>query len=192
METLASHAILLPIDNIDTDRIIPARFLITTKTKGLGRHFFSDWMHGSSALTDARILVVGHNFGCGSSREHAVWALADFGIEAVVSTGFADIFHANALRNGLVPVVVGQDDHEGLVSELESAPEQEVVIDFETRRLSCGSIEVGFTAAVDTVKAEDRETPGGEELDALLHQADRISRHEAARPPRVDTTGGGR
>lgn len=192
MGTLASHAILLPIDNIDTDRIIPARFLITTKTKGLGRHFFSDWMHGSNALTDARILVVGHNFGCGSSREHAVWALADFGIEAVVSTGFADIFHANALRNGLVPVVVGPDDHEKLVSELEAAPEQQVVIDFETRRLSCGSIEAGFTAAVGSVKAEDRGTPGGEELDALLQQADRIDRHEAARPPRVDTTAGGR
>ncbi len=187
METLASHAILLPIDNIDTDRIIPARFLITTKTKGLGRHFFSDWMHGSSALTDARVLVVGHNFGCGSSREHAVWALADFGIEAVVSTGFADIFHANALRNGLIPVVVGPEDHEKLVTELETSPEQEVVIDFASRRLSCGSIEAGFTAAIDTVRIEDRETPGGEELDALLRQADLIGRHEAGRQPRVDT-----
>jgi 3-isopropylmalate/(R)-2-methylmalate dehydratase small subunit len=190
MEPLKSHAILLAIDNIDTDRIIPARFLITTKTKGLGRHFFSDWMHGSSALTDARILVAGHNFGCGSSREHAVWALADFGIEAVVSTGFADIFHANALRNGLIPVVVSPEDHENIVTELETFPEQEVVIDFESHRLSCGSIEAGFTAAVDNVTAEDRETPGGEELDALLQQTDLIGRYEAERQPRVDTRKG--
>ena len=147
-------------------------------------------MHGSSSLTDARILVAGHNFGCGSSREHAVWALADFGIEAVVSTGFADIFHANALRNGLIPVVVGPEDHEKLVNELEAVPEQKVVIDFESRRLSCGSIEAGFTAAVDNVKTEDRETPGGEELDALLQQTDLISRHEAHRQPRVDTRKG--
>ena len=106
METLTSPVMFLPIDNIDTDRIIPARFLITTKIKGLGRHFFNDWTHASSAHENARILVAGHNFGCGSSREHAVWALADYGIEAVVSTKFADIFHANALRNRLVPVVV--------------------------------------------------------------------------------------
>lgn len=189
MEALKSLAILLPIDNIDTDRIIPARFLITTKTKGLGRHFFSDWMHGSSALTDARVLVAGHNFGCGSSREHAVWALADFGIEVVVSTGFADIFHANALRNGLIPVVVGSQEHEALVAELEATPEQELTIDFDSHRLSCGPVEAEFTAAISDIKAEDRETPGSEELDSLLRQADLIGRHEAARPPRVDTLG---
>ena len=189
MEALKSLAILLPIDNIDTDRIIPARFLITTKTKGLGRHFFSDWMHGSSALTDARVLVAGHNFGCGSSRELAVWALADFGIEVVVSTGFADIFHANALRNGLIPVVVGSQEHEALVAELEATPEQELTIDFDSHRLSCGPVEAEFTAAISDIKAEDRETPGSEELDSLLRQADLIGRHEAARPPRVDTLG---
>ena len=189
MEALKSLAILLPIDNIDTDRIIPARFLITTKTKGLGRHFFSDWMHGSSALTDARVLVAGHNFGCGSSREHAVWALADFGLEVVVSTGFADIFHANALRNGLIPVVVGSQEHEALVAELEATPEQELTIDFDSHRLSCGPVEAEFTAAISDIKAEDRETPGSEELDSLLRQADLIGRHEAARPPRVDTLG---
>ena len=116
MNTLTSPAMLLPIDNIDTDRIIPARFLITTRIKGLGRHFFNDWVHGQSDRENARILVTGHNFGCGSSREHAVWALADYGIEAVVSTKFADIFHANALRNRLVPVVVEPADHQDLVT----------------------------------------------------------------------------
>jgi 3-isopropylmalate/(R)-2-methylmalate dehydratase small subunit len=190
MEALTSPAMLMPIDNIDTDRIIPARFLITTKIKGLGRHFFSDWTHGSSTHDDARILVAGHNFGCGSSREHAVWALADVGIEAVVSTKFADIFHANALRNRLVPVVMQPDDHEKLVAALESDPDAFVTIDYDTRKLSCNGFEATFTAAVNEIVNDDTETPGIEELEFLLAQAPLIDEHESARPARVDTIGG--
>lgn len=189
METLTSHVMLLPIDNIDTDRIIPARFLITTKIKGLGRHFFNDWMHGSNPQENAKILVAGHNFGCGSSREHAVWALADYGIEAVVSTKFADIFHANALRNRLVPVVIQPKDHEGLVAAIEADPESVVTIDYGAQRLSCGPIEIPFTAAISEIGSEESETPGGEELETLLGQCRLIDQHEAARKARVNTLG---
>ena len=189
MESLTSPAMLMPIDNIDTDRIIPARFLITTKIKGLGRHFFNDWVHGENQ-ENARILVAGHNFGCGSSREHAVWALADYGIEAVVSTKFADIFHANALRNRLVPVVVGSEDHELLVSTLEADPDSELTIDYDTRRLSCGPVEIDFTAAISEVGSENPETPGIEEMEMLLAQGEWIDQHETSRPARVNTIGG--
>jgi 3-isopropylmalate/(R)-2-methylmalate dehydratase small subunit len=191
METLTSPVMFLPIDNIDTDRIIPARFLITTKTKGLGRHFFNDWTHASSADENAKILVAGHNFGCGSSREHAVWALADYGIEAVVSTKFADIFHANALRNRLVPVVVQPEDHEGLVSALETDPNLVVTIDYDALRLTCGPIDIPFTASISDIGTDESETPGGEELEALLNQSHLIDKHEAARKTRVNTLGDG-
>ncbi|MCP4658433.1 MAG: 3-isopropylmalate dehydratase small subunit, partial [bacterium] len=111
---LSSRAVPLSAPNIDTDQIIPARFLTTTERSGLGRHLFADWRfeRDGTPRTDcvldreehrgAEILVAGHNFGCGSSREHAVWALLDGGFRAVISSGFADIFHGNALRNGLV------------------------------------------------------------------------------------------
>jgi len=186
---LVSHATLLPDDNIDTDRIIPARFLTTTDREGMGEHLFEDWAEGRDAVGDAAILVTGHNFGCGSSREHAVWAITDRGIRAVVSTGFADIFHANALRNGLVPVVVDQDDHARLSAELETDPERPVVLDFATRRLSCGSLEAPFEAAAEPA---DHALPGGVELDRLLGSLPEIERWEADRRPRVDTTAGNR
>lgn len=189
METLTSPVMFLPIDNIDTDRIIPARFLITTKIKGLGRHFFNDWRHASGARENAKILVAGHNFGCGSSREHAVWALADYGIEAVVSTKFADIFHANALRNRLVPVVLQTEDHAGLAAALEADPESPVTIDFDARRLRCGPVDIPFTAAISEIGSEDPETPGAEELEILLAQSRLIDEHEAARKARVNTLG---
>jgi len=180
---------LLPADNIDTDRIIPARFLTTTERDGLGRHLFEDWPEGRTALADASILVAGHNFGCGSSREHAVWALVDRSFRAVISTGFADIFHANALRNGLVPVVIGKEDHARLVSLLEARPDREVILDLESGRLICGPLEAAFTAqAVPT----DQATPGGAELDLLLAQIGDIERWEDAHPAPIDTRRGNR
>src|SRR5262245_30875547 len=116
-ENIASPAIVLLRDNIDTDQIIPARFLKVTDRGGLGRSLFADWRADAAFPLDAdfatapRILVTGHNFGCGSSREHAVWALMDFGFRAVVSTGFADIFRQNALKNGLLRIVLTPADH---------------------------------------------------------------------------------
>lgn len=184
MKNIESHVTLLPIDNIDTDRIIPARFLTTTDRHGLGRHLFEDWPEGAAALSDASILVAGHNFGCGSSREHAPWALVDHGIRAVISTGFADIFHANAVRNGLVPVVVETDDHARLIAQLEAHPDEPVAIDFENSCLRCGSVAAGFQAAAVVA---DQTTPGGAELDLLLHQINDIQDYEATHQPRVDT-----
>jgi 3-isopropylmalate/(R)-2-methylmalate dehydratase small subunit len=117
---LSSRTVVLPASNIDTDQIIPARFLTTTTREGLGAHLFADWRydeHGAPradfvlnapASAGCAILVAGHNFGCGSSREHAPWALLDYGFRAVVSTGIADIFRNNALKNGLLPVIVDE------------------------------------------------------------------------------------
>jgi len=185
---IVSRATLLPIDNIDTDRIIPARFLTTTERTGMGEHLFEDWPEGAAVLDDEKILVAGHNFGCGSSREHAVWSLVDRGFEAVIATGFADIFHANAVRNGLAPVIVNADDHVRLIAEIEADPTRPVILDFSVDRLTCGSINASFSAVAPSA----HDTPGGTELDALLHQLDRITTWEADRRPRFDTREGSR
>ena len=147
IRTIRSRTVVLPIDNIDTDVIIPARFLKVTTREGLGRWLFANWRYdGSGAPKDdfilnkpsaagAQILVAGDNFGCGSSREHAPWALLDFGIRAVVSTQIASIFRANALKNGLLPVVVDAEFHRRLVDE----PGGEVMIDLEAKTIASSS-----------------------------------------------------
>ena len=116
VEIIRSRLNPLLVDDVDTDQIIPARFLKTIGRAGLGAQLFADW-RGSrfDASSDARILLAGNNFGCGSSREHAVWALCDFGFQAVIAPSFADIFKANALKNGLVPVEVQGSLHKYLV-----------------------------------------------------------------------------
>jgi 3-isopropylmalate/(R)-2-methylmalate dehydratase small subunit len=122
-ETLVAKAVILDRDDVDTDQIIPARFLRTTERTGLGQHLFEDWRYSSDGRPredfvlnapgagEAKILIAGRNFGCGSSREHAVWAIQDFGIRVVISTSFADIFAKNALRNGLLPVTADPENH---------------------------------------------------------------------------------
>ncbi|MGH8258118.1 MAG: 3-isopropylmalate dehydratase small subunit [Steroidobacteraceae bacterium] len=142
--TVRSRTVVLPATNIDTDQIIPARFLTTTTRAGLGRHLFSDWRYAPDGSPRAEfalnrpeaagcsILVAGRNFGCGSSREHAPWALVDHGIRAVVSTEIADIFRNNALKNGLLPVVVDEATSTWLLEH----PGTDVTIDVETTTLS--------------------------------------------------------
>ena len=127
MTKLHSRTAVLPFENIDTDRIIPARFLTTTERTGLGRSLFHDWRYREDGSPDpdfvlnqpeaegAEILVAGRNFGCGSSREHAPWALADFGIRAVLSSEIADIFRSNALKNGVLAVVLAEGEHRYLL-----------------------------------------------------------------------------
>ncbi len=146
--SLTSKTIVLPQDNIDTDQIIPARFLTTTSRKGLGAFAFYDWRYDEDGAireespldshdpVERAILVAGSNFGCGSSREHAPWALADFGFQAVISSDIADIFKSNALKNGLLPVEVDQKTHQRLLNN----PGEELTIDLEkqTVRLSDG------------------------------------------------------
>jgi 3-isopropylmalate/(R)-2-methylmalate dehydratase small subunit len=140
---IASKTVVLPQDDIDTDQIIPARFLTTTTKTGLGEKLFNDWRYDAAgtprpdfvlntdAARGAQILVGGRNFGCGSSREHAPWALVDFGIRAVISTEIADIFRNNSLKNGLVPVLVDSDTHRWLLDH----PGAEVVVDIDQRLL---------------------------------------------------------
>lgn len=141
MTVFEGRALLLAERNIDTDQIIPARFLTTTAKAGLGRHLFADWRFAPDGTpradfvlnrpdaAGARVLVAGDNFGCGSSREHAAWALTDFGFQAVIAPRFADIFRQNALKNGLLPVALDADDHATLVEALEHKPDSLVTVD---------------------------------------------------------------
>jgi 3-isopropylmalate/(R)-2-methylmalate dehydratase small subunit len=127
IQQIDSRTVVLPIDDVDTDQIIPARFLTTTTREGLGKNLFHDWRYHADGRDNSdfvlnapeargcNILVAGRNFGCGSSREHAPWALLDFGIRAVVSTEIADIFRSNSLKNGLLPILVSDDMHEYLL-----------------------------------------------------------------------------
>lgn len=142
--TLRSRTVVMPATNIDTDQIIPARFLTTTVKEGLGKALFSEWRYDTAGAPRAdfvlnqpeaegcRILVAGANIGCGSSREHAPWALMDYGFRAVVSTEIADIFRNNSLKNGLLPVVVDAGTHAWLLAN----PGVEIEIDLATRTLT--------------------------------------------------------
>ena len=150
--TLTSRTVVLPEANIDTDQIIPARFLTMTTREGLGRLAFHDWRFDGEGrekpgcvLNDVdpsthHVLVAGDNFGCGSSREHAPWALLDYGFRAVISTGVGDIFRSNALKNGLVPVVVDRETHAALIAR----PDQEVTVDLQAQELRFGNHVVAF------------------------------------------------
>ncbi len=141
---IRSRTVVLPRTNIDTDQIMPARFLTTTTREGLGQHLFADWRYDGAGRPIAdfalnrpesagcQILVAGRNIGCGSSREHAPWGLYDYGFRAVVSTEIADIFKSNSLKNGLLPVVVDEATHAWLIAH----PGAEVTIDLESTTLS--------------------------------------------------------
>ena len=145
IRTFASRMVALPLDDVDTDQIIPARFLKVTDRRGLGAALFADWRYAADGRPDpdfplnrpgasaARILVAGRNFGCGSSREHAPWALVGFGFRAVVSTGFADIFRNNAIGNGLVPVALAPDAHARLLRSAAGDPAAELEVSVDER-----------------------------------------------------------
>jgi 3-isopropylmalate/(R)-2-methylmalate dehydratase small subunit len=140
---IRSRTVVLPFTNIDTDQIIPARFLRTTTRAGLGKQLFADWRYGADGApksefalnrpeaADCAVLVAGRNFGCGSSREHAPWALLDYGIRAVISTEIADIFRTNSLKNGLLPIEVDERTGQWLLAH----PGAEVSIDVDTTTL---------------------------------------------------------
>jgi 3-isopropylmalate/(R)-2-methylmalate dehydratase small subunit len=149
---LESRTAVIPGPDIDTDQIIPARYLKGTTRTGLGRHLFAGWRYDESGqprpdfplsrpeARGARVLVAGPNFGCGSSREHAPWALLDYGFRAVISSSIADIFRANALKNGLLPVIVDRATHQVLLG----SPGMRVSIDLEERTLTFGDARVSF------------------------------------------------
>ena len=181
---------LLAHDNVDTDQIIPARFLTTTQRAGLGRHCFADWrydaegrerddfpLHAAGAR-GAGVLLAGRNFGCGSSREHAPWALLDYGVRVVIATRIADIFRSNALKNGLLPIEVGHDDWQRLARHAGRT----LAIDLEAQQIETSNgapipFEVERFARFCLLRGIDP-------LDYLLAERDAIARHEAAASPR--------
>jgi len=146
-----SRLVPMPVDNIDTDQIIPARFLKTISKEGLDRQLFNDWRYDSAGNPNpdfilntpraqgAEILLAGDNFGCGSSREHAPWALTQFGFRSVISTSFADIFKGNSLKNGLLPIVVPRDVHAALFAAVEADPGYKVTVDLARQKLVLGN-----------------------------------------------------
>jgi len=139
LKTVSSKTVVLPAANIDTDQIVPARFLTMTTKEGLGKRLFNDWRYekdgtetdhelNSEASKTCEILVGGHNFGCGSSREHAPWALTDYGFRVVISSEIADIFRGNSLKNGLLPIIIDKRAHQWLLDN----PGAEVTVDLES------------------------------------------------------------
>lgn len=181
---IASRTFNLPVENIDTDQIIPAKFLTTTEREGLGRACFFAWRFNEDGSERAdnplanhdsavqQVLVTGENFGCGSSREHAPWALLDYGFRAVISSRFADIFRSNAVKNGLLPVVVEAEVAEYLLAH----EDRGVAIDIASRTLSIdGFGQVGFP--LDPFSAYCL-TRGIDQLDFILQGADEITQYE--------------
>jgi 3-isopropylmalate/(R)-2-methylmalate dehydratase small subunit len=146
--TLTSRVVPLLVDNVDTDQIIPARFLKVTDKKGLGEQLFCDWRYNSDKTPKSdfvlnqpqhrgsQILLAGDNFGCGSSREHAPWALTAFGFRAVISTTIADIFRSNSMKNGLLPVILTASEHKQLKDEIQKSPNAEVTINLEKQEIT--------------------------------------------------------
>ena len=148
LESFTSHLLPMPMDNIDTDQIIPARFLKTTTKEGLDKQLFCDWRYDAQGnpkpdfilntprAKGAEVLLAGDNFGCGSSREHAPWALTQFGFRAVISTSFADIFKSNSLKNGLLPIVVDRATHARLFAAATADERASVKVELSSQRLT--------------------------------------------------------
>lgn len=194
---LTSRLAPLPIDNIDTDQIIPARFLKTISKVGLGDNLFSDWRYQADGSPKAdfilnkpegkaaQVLLAGDNFGCGSSREHAPWALVQYGFRAVISTSFADIFKGNAVKNSLLPIVVSPETSRTIFQAVERDAATKVTVDLETQTLTLpDGNSVKFT--VDEF-ARQCMLQGVDELGYILKLGEEINAFEAQRPLTVDT-----
>ena len=188
IRTFASRMVALPVDDVDTDQIIPARFLKVTDREGLGAALFADWRYDTEGqprpdfplnwrgAAGARVLVAGRNFGCGSSREHAPWALVGFGFRAVVSTSFADIFRNNAIANGLLPIELGLNAHGRLMRIAAEDPTAELVVSLEKQTVTYPD---GFVS-VFPIDAFDRRCllNGVDRLGFLLGQEEGIAAFE--------------
>ena len=192
-----SRLVPMPNNNIDTDQIIPARFLKTTSKKGLDQQLFFDWRYDEQGrpkpdfvlnqprAKGAEILLAGDNFGCGSSREHAPWALTQFGFRAVISTSFADIFRNNALKNSLLPIAVPADVHQALFRAIENDPDAQVLVNLATQTLTVpGGREVEFP--VDAFSKQCL-LDGVDELGYILKREPAIAAFEARRQAPVST-----
>lgn len=192
-----SRVAVLPIDNVDTDQIIPARFLKTISKVGLADQLFYDWRYDAdgnpkpefllnrSEGKAARILLAGDNFGCGSSREHAPWALTQYGFRAVISTSFADIFKSNSLKNSLIPIVVPREAHQALMKTLDADPTASVTVNLAEQTLTLpGGGNVRFP--IDEF-SKHCLLEGVDELGYILNQEAAIAAYEAQRPLSIDT-----
>jgi 3-isopropylmalate/(R)-2-methylmalate dehydratase small subunit len=198
LRPFTSKLVPLVVDNVDTDQIIPARFLKGTSKDGLGDGLFADWRYDAEGrpreafvlnrpeMAGRAVLLAGANFGSGSSREHAAWALTAFGFRAVLAPLFADIFRNNALKNGLLPVELPAGDHAELAAAVAADPDARVTVDLaaETVTLPDGRA-VGFS--VDPF-ARQMLLDGTDELGYLLAQGAAVAAYEDAHPARVDTT----
>jgi 3-isopropylmalate/(R)-2-methylmalate dehydratase small subunit len=198
IQKFSGRMVAVPINDIDTDQIIPARYLKVTDKNGLGAACFSDWRYEADGspkpdfplnqpqYQGAAVLIGGHNFGCGSSREHAPWALLGAGFKAVISTYFADIFRNNALKNGLLPVVVDPDTHRQLISLSQEDPSAEITVDLESQTVTLPD---GRTVSfpVDPFSRYCLLN-GVDQLGFLMSLDADIGRYEAAHPGRVMTT----
>jgi 3-isopropylmalate/(R)-2-methylmalate dehydratase small subunit len=188
--TLTSHAVLLPLNDIDTDQIIPARFLKTTVRDGLGKSLFADWRFASDGSPrpdfvlnkpvsqGAKILVAQRNFGCGSSREHAPWALKDWGFDVVLALSFADIFRSNAMKNGLLPVELNPEFYSEITSIIEAELEAQITVDLVEQSVSIP----GANPSVFVIDPFARKCllEGIDQLEYLLSLDDEITAYEAA------------
>jgi 3-isopropylmalate/(R)-2-methylmalate dehydratase small subunit len=194
-----SRLVPLPVNNVDTDQIIPARFLKTISKQGLDKQLFNDWRYDAQGnpkpdfilnqprARGAQILLAGDNFGCGSSREHAPWALTQFGFRAVISTSFADIFKQNSLKNALLPIVFPADVHASLFAMVDRDPDTEVTVDLATQtvRLPDGR-KVEFP--IDPF-SKHCLLEGVDELGYILKNEAAIAAYEARRVGSINTMG---
>ncbi len=189
--TLSSTAIPLPIENVDTDQIIPARFLKATTREGFGENLFRDWRFDKNNqlkpdfvlnqdLYSGSILVAGKNFGSGSSREHAAWAIHDFGFKVVVSSFFADIFKNNALNNGLLPVQVSEEFLATLFKAIEAEPDTRITVNLEEQLITLDSTGESESFEINPYKKECLLN-GYDDIDFLLSIRDQIAQFEKER-----------
>lgn len=186
--TITSTYVPLPIENVDTDQIIPARFLKATTREGFGDNLFADWRYNKDGspksdfvLNDStykgEILVAGKNFGSGSSREHAAWAIAGYGFRAVVSSFFADIFRNNALNNGVLPVIVSPEFLKDIFDAVEADPKATLTIDLEKQTITNNSTKATESFEINPYKKECL-LKGLDDIDYLLTNKDKIAEFE--------------
>lgn len=191
-KTLTSRAVPLPIENIDTDQIIPARFLKATTREGFGENLFRDWRFDSDNQPKAafvmndptytgKVLVAGKNFGCGSSREHAAWAIQDYGFDVVISSFFADIFKGNALNNGVLPIQVPDTFLEKIFNVIFDNPEAELTVDLEAQTVTIKDTGESYEFEINPYK-KSCLINGYDDIDYIISHKGQIEKFERNRP----------
>lgn len=188
---LKTNMVPLMVENVDTDQIIPARFLKATDRKGFGENLFRDWRFTTDGQIKedfslnqnqykGAILVAGNNFGCGSSREHAAWALADYGFKVVISSFFADIFKGNALNNGILPVQVSPQDLQAIFTAIDRDTTTEAIVDLENQKLLIGAADIAVFFQINNYKKMCLIN-GYDDIDYLISQKEAIEVFEQKR-----------